>query len=524
MNGKTKLTKEQIRFLEAALQGDTAVIRQLLAKGIGPDIRDDRFIPADVTPLMHAAGRGHLEVVLLLLASGADVNACDRYESESGCTPLHYAAHGKHIEIMEVHLRAGAEINAVGFEEFGTPLQTLLRFNHLTDLTLGDRKEDMIFKAMMILLNAGADPNIPNRAEHTCPLQSAVQEGLTKIVRLLVDKGADVNHRNQKDRTAFDTALHHGREDIALFLLQHGLDIRRKNKDGLTPLMKAVNTQSTAVVEALIQAGADCNAAANDGLTALDLAAERGDEKIVKILTGAGARRRTAAPIRKSPIPAEMRGAFTFNYDGKSIWALADPEAVTDALSRSRKAGTVIKNAANQPVTLTDQCFFIFRLRGHTWTQIVARDQEVVRLIMNQGRDKQDKKELNRKMNQARRRELNEKDAQSLSRQLSTRALFYGISDTACALGYKLYENGTLIEQLETEEGYEIRKWKSATHPQQKKEIGNIEQWVHALFLELDALEPGLSFAYLAGAVCHNEPVDLLAGPDIFERIDFIGL
>ena len=130
---------------------------------------------------------------------------------------------------------------------------------------------------------------------------------------------------------------------------------------------------------------------------------------------------------------------------------------MTNALSRYRKARLVEKDIVNREVTLVEQCFFIFRLRGHKWTQIIARDRLIIDLMMNMDFSQPDFK---RRVEEARKLELNKKDAKMMSVQLSTRALFYGISDTSCALNYELYEKGKLIEQLETGVGYEICKWK----------------------------------------------------------------
>ena len=524
---KSKLTKEKIQFLDAALQGDLAVIRQLLNKGIEPDTKDDRSIQLDMTPLMHAAGQGHIDVVQILVASGASVNAQARFESERGCTPLHYAAHGKYTDIMEFLLKSGADVNAVGFGQYGTPLHTLLLFNHQTDFILGEEKEEKIFKGMTILLNAGADPNIPNKAENSCPLQAAVKEEMFHVVRLLIDKGANVNHRDHNDQTAFVAALYRSRKDIALFLLEHGLDIHQKSKNGSTALMIAVSHANATVVDALIQAGADVNAVTNEGFTVLDLAVESQCQEIIDMLNRAGAKRGKVHSIRGVPTVTKMRGVGTFDYDGKSIWILADPEAVTDALSYVRKAKVVRKDLRNKSVKLTDQFFLIFRLEGHTWTQIIAGDRLILGLLMNMDKLKLTKKERDRRFNEARKLELNKQDAKLLSEQLSTRALFYGISDTAGALMYEFYENGELIEQLETTEGYKVNRWKSTLHPIRKKEMEHTDvlKWINELFIELDIFDPGLSFDYMSDQIGKKVTIgDLVDDSETFERVDFVGL
>ena len=65
--------EEETALIVAAKKGRDDVVRQLLAKGASPDVRDRE----DETALIEAAREGHAEVVRLLLDAGADASLRD---------------------------------------------------------------------------------------------------------------------------------------------------------------------------------------------------------------------------------------------------------------------------------------------------------------------------------------------------------------------------------------------------------------------------------------------------------------
>lgn len=82
----------------AALQGDTALCRLLMAKGA--DVNKPGW-----TALHYAATNGHLEVMALLLDSHAYIDAA----SPNGTTPLMMAAHYGTAQATTLLLEAGAD-------------------------------------------------------------------------------------------------------------------------------------------------------------------------------------------------------------------------------------------------------------------------------------------------------------------------------------------------------------------------------------------------------------------------------
>jgi ankyrin repeat protein len=97
----------------------------------------------------------------------------------------------------------------------------------------------------------------------------------TKIVRLLVKRGADVNIRLREGGTLLHFAAHLLRKDLAAILLRAGCDPNATNDAGETALSKvlwAFNPKAD-LVEILLEHGADPTMKQPGGESALELAA-----------------------------------------------------------------------------------------------------------------------------------------------------------------------------------------------------------------------------------------------------------
>ncbi|KAL8310675.1 hypothetical protein RB597_010494 [Gaeumannomyces tritici] len=129
------------------------------------------------------------------------------------------------------------------------------------------------------------------------PLSWAAQKGRLSIVKVFVDRGADVNSQIKgglKDGwTALMLASDSGHEAVARLLIDRGADINAQEKDKWTALMLASNSGHEAVARLLIDRGADINSqikgGLKDGWTALMLASDSGHEAVARLLIDRGA-------------------------------------------------------------------------------------------------------------------------------------------------------------------------------------------------------------------------------------------
>ena len=93
---------------------------------------------------------------------------------------------------------------------------------------------------------------------HT-PLTEAVSCRETKIVKLLLAAGVNVNGCNEVGDTALHCAAIHGQVPIAKALLTNGADAEATGRDGKTPLQVAIFHEQLRLTKCLIDHGANVN-------------------------------------------------------------------------------------------------------------------------------------------------------------------------------------------------------------------------------------------------------------------------
>ena len=87
------------------------------------------------------------------------------------------------------------------------------------------------------LLAAGANPNAPSfRGDGYTPLIEAAFRGRIAVVRLLIEKKADVKARSRAGWTALMSAAWEGHTEVVKLLLENRANPRAKNGRGETAL------------------------------------------------------------------------------------------------------------------------------------------------------------------------------------------------------------------------------------------------------------------------------------------------
>lgn len=124
-------------------------------------------------------------------------------------------------------------------------------------------------------LARGADVNARDDDERT-PLFSAVLGGSVALAGLLLESGADVNARDNQGFTALHYAAQEQLAPFARLLLAKGADVNLRDQDGATPLWRAVFSGPSEVVLVLLKAGAKPDLANHEGVTPRELAERLG--------------------------------------------------------------------------------------------------------------------------------------------------------------------------------------------------------------------------------------------------------
>ena len=130
---------------------------------------------------------------------------------------------------------------------------------------------------------------------------------LAEKVRLLVDRGANVNLATKLGRTAlFIAAMSEHSAEIARLLIAKGANVKAMDAFKNTMLNAAAAGNDTETIRLMLDAGVDVNAAATTGLTPLMLAAGQSNVRVVKTLLAKDTRRSTRWG-RRSWLPVLFR-------------------------------------------------------------------------------------------------------------------------------------------------------------------------------------------------------------------------
>ena len=137
------------------------------------------------------------------------------------------------------------------------------------------------------LMEAGADVNA-FASEDQNPLRMAVYGRMYRLVKILINAGADVNASTWFCPPVLLAAADNPHVDAEKFirlLINSGANVNITSNDGSTALMRAAwRATSLAVVTALINAGADVNMRNSYGDSALTAAARGGFDEGLELL------------------------------------------------------------------------------------------------------------------------------------------------------------------------------------------------------------------------------------------------
>ena len=201
-------------LIKAIKSGDIGQVKNLLDKGVSPEVKDDG------SPAVCVAIRSNqAEIAELLLARGAKV---DQEEGDEG-TALQVAAAAGRANLVKLLIAHGADVNhrdhdghppllcaAFGAMWKGAPdwiVKSLFRRDD-------DENEDKLWEMVghehvevaKLLLAAGADVNARGGDCGLTPLMVAAIAGDAEMARLLLDHHADLSIKGYGEKTALQCA------------------------------------------------------------------------------------------------------------------------------------------------------------------------------------------------------------------------------------------------------------------------------------------------------------------------------
>jgi ankyrin repeat protein len=161
----------------AVENGHSDSIAALLAAGA--DVNLATF--SGDSPVHVAVAKGLVDVAKQLVANGADMNASNKL----GMTPFHLVLASRSVNtgMLRFLLATKADVNRHNLAG-ATPLQRIIQHPYESE-----GKKVMIAAA---LVDHGAEVNAVNRRSQVSPLHYAAGLGMLEMVRLLLNKGADV--------------------------------------------------------------------------------------------------------------------------------------------------------------------------------------------------------------------------------------------------------------------------------------------------------------------------------------------
>ncbi len=219
------------------------IIRLLLEHRVNPNLYHE------MSPLDTAIDKENEPIIALLVPYGAMLNKHKKLNTvidhnkisimmcllnhnyEMGSAPLNYAIKTDNIEIVRLLIQYKVPLN--------NSLHCACRFKNM--------------EIVQLLLDNKANLNELDDKGNT-PILST---GSSKMMRFLMDKGADITIVNAKGNSLLHNAVLYRKGKIIKLLIEHGMDINIQNNKNNTPLFKAVDHKDIELTELLLTLGAD---------------------------------------------------------------------------------------------------------------------------------------------------------------------------------------------------------------------------------------------------------------------------
>lgn len=273
------------------------------------------------TSLYFACERGDTKTVKSLIQNGANVNM----KSKNGELPLIAACQQDNDILIQILLDQGADINEALFSAVHSDYEKVVNLLLCKGGCLRDGEKSLLtfaceqgsIKSIKILLEKGADINDVDNHKHI-PICFACLKGFDQIVELLIKRGSKLNCHCKDGRTPLYSACELGFKKIVEMLIVNGADVdeihtKRKalqhipcnndlfkmltgqglepnipDKDGRYLLYMSIDKRFYVISEHLIQKNSPIAVSEDDIKTVLISVFESGKNELSRLLVSKG--------------------------------------------------------------------------------------------------------------------------------------------------------------------------------------------------------------------------------------------
>ena len=244
------LCKGELQELHvAALANSVSMAEAALEEGANINER----MTCGHTPLSLASLEGSLDVATLLVNNGADVLCRSNYDS----IPLHVTNHPEIAKLLLAYetLETPSAYGQLSVEyKYWGSAPTYVMGGHNSPLMRACESGNG--RVVKTLLDAGADPMVSNKGKFTT-LHAAAAMGLVSAVKLLADAGVSVNSITY-DSSPLHAAARAGNTEMVRTLIDLGADVHAVAENRLKVIHVAAVVPD--MIKLLVDAGMDINA------------------------------------------------------------------------------------------------------------------------------------------------------------------------------------------------------------------------------------------------------------------------
>ena len=185
-------------LMYSVLNKNIYTLELLLKNKANPNIKND----SGKTALIYACNNCDFDMIQMLIWYNADVNITDNYKS----TALMYASNGD-SSIIKLLIESGADVNAQNLDG-----KTAIMYNVLNTADVN---------TIDTFISLGADLNIQDIHGYSVLMYASILD-YKNLVTMFIENGANVNKRNNYNKTALTMAEENKNYKMAELLIKYG--------------------------------------------------------------------------------------------------------------------------------------------------------------------------------------------------------------------------------------------------------------------------------------------------------------